>query len=87
MEDIEDDDDQDLSEVMNDPSFLQSVLEGLPGVDPQSDVILSAVGKLTSGTSGGSAPSSNTGDQSSSRQSNEPEKKKKKDKDSKDSKK
>lgn len=90
MEDIDDDDDQDLSEVMNDPSFLQSVLRGLPGVDPQSDVILSAVGKLTGGgTSGGSAAPSNTGgEQSSSKQTNEPEKKKKKeDKESKDPKK
>jgi 26S proteasome regulatory subunit N10 len=38
--------DEDLSEVMNDPEFLQSVLEGLPGVDPHSDAIRSAVGKL-----------------------------------------
>jgi hypothetical protein len=31
--------DEDYSEVINDPSFLQSVLEGLPGVDPQSEAI------------------------------------------------
>jgi len=41
------DDDQDFSDVMNDPAFLRSVLEGLPGVDPQSAAIRSAVGQLT----------------------------------------
>jgi len=30
-------------EVMNDPAFLQSVLETLPGVDPSSDAVQSAV--------------------------------------------
>lgn len=38
--------DEDYSEVMNDPSFLQSVLENLPGVDPQSEAIRQAVGNL-----------------------------------------
>lgn len=38
--------DQDYSEVMNDPAFLQSVLENLPGVDPQSEAIRQAVGNL-----------------------------------------
>ncbi|XP_076364033.1 regulatory particle non-ATPase 10 isoform X1 [Tachypleus tridentatus] len=38
---------EDYSEVMNDPEFLQSVLENLPGVDPQSDAIRSAMGTLT----------------------------------------
>jgi 26S proteasome regulatory subunit N10 len=42
------DEEEDLTEVMNDPEFLQSVLEGLPGVDPQSDAIRNAVGKLSS---------------------------------------
>ena len=38
---------EDYSEVINDPAFLQSVLEGLPGVDPQSEAIRSAMGTLT----------------------------------------
>ena len=38
---------EDFSEVMNDPAFLQSVLEGLPGVDTQSEAIKNAVGALT----------------------------------------
>jgi len=42
----EDDEDEDMDEVMNDPEFLQSVLEGLPGVDPQSEAIQSAMGQL-----------------------------------------
>jgi len=40
-------DDEDYSEVINDPAFLQSVLEGLPGVDPQSEAIRNAMGALT----------------------------------------
>nr|CAG4638546.1 EOG090X08NC [Cyclestheria hislopi] len=36
----------DYDEVMNDPAFLQSVLETLPGVDPSSDAVRSAVGAL-----------------------------------------
>jgi len=32
---------------MNDPAFLQSVLESLPGVDPQSEEIRNAMGQLT----------------------------------------
>jgi len=43
------DDDDDYSEVMNDPAFLQSVLENLPGVDPQSDTIKDAVNSLSAG--------------------------------------
>ncbi|XP_066991560.1 26S proteasome non-ATPase regulatory subunit 4 isoform X2 [Anabrus simplex] len=39
--------DEDYSEVMNDPEFLQSVLENLPGVDPQSEAIRQAVGNLS----------------------------------------
>ncbi|XP_066156086.1 26S proteasome non-ATPase regulatory subunit 4 [Euwallacea fornicatus] len=39
-------DDGDYSGVMDDPTFLQSVLEGLPGVDPQSEVVRQAVGSL-----------------------------------------
>ncbi|PSN51004.1 26S proteasome non-ATPase regulatory subunit 4 [Blattella germanica] len=38
---------EDYSEVMNDPEFLQSVLENLPGVDPQSEAVRQAVGSLT----------------------------------------
>ena len=32
---------------MSDPSFLQSVLETLPGVDPSSEAIQNVVGSLT----------------------------------------
>lgn len=39
--------DEDFSEVISDPEFLQSVLEGLPGVDPQSEAIRNAMGTLT----------------------------------------
>ncbi|KAL5022296.1 hypothetical protein ScPMuIL_001451 [Solemya velum] len=39
--------DEDYSEVMNDPAFLQSVLENLPGVDPQSEAIQKAMSSLT----------------------------------------
>jgi len=41
-----DETDKDYSEVMNDPAFLQSVLQNLPGVDPQSDAVKSAMGAL-----------------------------------------
>jgi len=41
------DKDEDYSEVISDPEFLQSVLESLPGVDPQSEAIRSAMGALT----------------------------------------
>lgn len=37
---------EDYTEVMNDPAFLQSVLENLPGVDPQSEAVRQAVGSL-----------------------------------------
>lgn len=36
----------DVDEVISDPEFLQSVLENLPGVDPQSETIRDAVGSL-----------------------------------------
>jgi len=39
-----DEKDDDYSEVMNDPAFLQSVLQNLPGVDPQSEAVRNAVG-------------------------------------------
>ena len=39
--------DEDYSEVMNDPAFLQSVLQNLPGVDPQSEAVRRAVGEGT----------------------------------------
>ncbi|XP_002734599.1 26S proteasome non-ATPase regulatory subunit 4-like, partial [Saccoglossus kowalevskii] len=41
------DPDDDYSEVMSDPAFLQSVLENLPGVDPSSEAIRNAMGTLT----------------------------------------
>lgn len=53
-DDASNDQDEDYSEMVNDPEFLQSVLEGLPGVDPQSDAIRSAMGQLTQ--SKGNAP-------------------------------
>jgi len=41
-----DDKDADYSEVMNDPAFLQSVLQNLPGVDPNSEAVKSAMGAI-----------------------------------------
>merc|ERR1712002_1209257 len=41
----------DYSEAMNDPAFLQSVLESLPGVDPQSDAVRQAVGAMSKSSS------------------------------------
>lgn len=35
-----------VDEVFSDPEFLQSVLENLPGVDPQSETIRSTVDSL-----------------------------------------
>lgn len=32
--------------VMSDPTFLQTVLESLPGVDPQSEAVRQAVNSL-----------------------------------------
>merc|ERR1712113_1176095 len=40
------DNDQDYSEVMNDPEFLQSVLQNLPGVDPDSEAVRAAMGAM-----------------------------------------
>ena len=40
------DDKEDYSEVMSDPEFLQSVLQNLPGVDPQSEAVKNAVGAI-----------------------------------------
>lgn len=36
---------------MEDPEFLQSVLENLPGVDPNNEAIRNAMGSLQSQTS------------------------------------
>ncbi|XP_071442879.1 26S proteasome non-ATPase regulatory subunit 4 isoform X2 [Hetaerina americana] len=41
------DGEDDISEVMSDPAFLQSVLENLPGVDPQSEAVRQAVGHVS----------------------------------------
>ena len=41
-----DDKDQDYSEVMNDPAFLQSVLQNLPGVDPDSEAVKVTMGSM-----------------------------------------
>jgi len=40
------DEKEDYSEVMNDPAFLQSVLQNLPGVDPQSEAVRNAMGAM-----------------------------------------
>lgn len=45
-EEMEVDDKEDYSEVMNDPAFLQSVLQNLPGVDPQSEAVKNAMGAI-----------------------------------------
>ena len=37
---------EDYATVMSDTEFLQSVLENLPGVDPQSEAVRQAVGSL-----------------------------------------
>ena len=39
--------DQDYSEVMNDPEFLQHLVGSLPGVDPNSAAIQNALQALT----------------------------------------
>jgi len=44
---------EDYSEAMNDPAFLQNVLENLPGVDPQSEAVKSAMGAVTGESKGG----------------------------------
>lgn len=38
----------DYAGVMSDPIFLQTVLESLPGVDPQSEAVRQAVSSLQS---------------------------------------
>nr|XP_033781167.1 26S proteasome non-ATPase regulatory subunit 4 isoform X2 [Geotrypetes seraphini] len=42
---------EDDYDVMQDPEFLQSVLENLPGVDPNNEAIRNAMGSLASQTS------------------------------------
>lgn len=44
-EPVKEEDDYD---VMQDPEFLQSVLENLPGVDPNNEAIRNAMGSLAS---------------------------------------
>lgn len=44
---VQDEEDYD---VMQDPEFLQSVLENLPGVDPNNEAIRNAMGSLASQT-------------------------------------
>lgn len=41
-----------VDELISDPSFLQNVLENLPGVDPQSEAIRDAVGSLNKDNKG-----------------------------------
>jgi len=50
-EQSQDKNEDDYSEAMNDPAFLQSVLESLPGVDPQSDAVRQAVGAMSKSNS------------------------------------
>jgi len=50
-EQSQDKNEDDYSEAMNDPAFLQSVLESLPGVDPQSDAVRQAVGAMSKSSS------------------------------------
>lgn len=50
---VQDEEDYD---VMQDPEFLQSVLENLPGVDPNNEAIRNAMGSLAS--QAGSKPDS-----------------------------
>ena len=38
---------EDFSELMSDPAFLQSVMENLPGVDISSEAVRDAMGTLT----------------------------------------
>merc|ERR1711879_892796 len=47
--DVDESKKEDYSEAMNDPAFLQNVLENLPGVDPQSEAVKSAMGAVTGG--------------------------------------
>ncbi|MED6253684.1 26S proteasome non-ATPase regulatory subunit 4, partial [Ataeniobius toweri] len=42
--------DEEDYDVMQDPEFLQSVLENLPGVDPNNEAIRNAMGSLASQT-------------------------------------
>ena len=44
-----DEKDQDHSEVIDDPAFLQSVLQNLPGVDPDSEAVRAAMGAMSKG--------------------------------------
>lgn len=41
---------EDYAAVMSDPTFLQTVLESLPGVDPQSEAVRQAVDSLQQNT-------------------------------------
>ncbi|XP_078063925.1 26S proteasome non-ATPase regulatory subunit 4-like [Mustelus asterias] len=47
---------EDNYDVMEDPEFLQSVLENLPGVDPNNEAIRNAMGSLQSQTPKDSKP-------------------------------
>lgn len=44
--------DQDYSEVMNDPALLQHLVASLPGVDPNSAAIQNALHALTGNQEG-----------------------------------
>lgn len=48
-----------VDEVISDPEFLQSVLENLPGVDPQSEAVRDAVGSLSKDKKSGNKDKSN----------------------------
>uniref|UniRef100_H3DLW3 26S proteasome non-ATPase regulatory subunit 4 n=1 Tax=Tetraodon nigroviridis TaxID=99883 RepID=H3DLW3_TETNG len=53
--------DEEDYDIMQDPEFLQSVLENLPGVDPNNDAIRNAMGSLASQT--GNKPDSQKKDE------------------------
>lgn len=53
---------EDDYDVMQDPEFLQSVLENLPGVDPNNEAIRNAMGSLASQT-GAKPPDSKKDDE------------------------
>lgn len=67
----------DYSDVMRDPEFLQSVLQTLPGVDPQSEAVRNAMGTLTQGESNKKNPASNTGQEQPSKKKKEDDNEKK----------
>jgi len=75
-EDSRDEADDDFSGVINDPVFLQTVLENLPGVDPQSEAIRNAMGALTQKDNSKNSSNKKTEDSSSKDEPNKKDEKK-----------